>query len=104
MKAPRWPEGTARPLRVRGKMGRRPKAARPFVYAANGDSSLSGEMPSSVAAGAMLAERSKATRAAAFTLPTPPRDVYAVGGNAIHCGTHGSDLARPFVPSRSDEH
>src|SRR3546814_15673999 len=98
MKAPRWPEGTARPLRVRGKMGRRPKAARPFVYAANGDSSLSGEMPSSVAAGAMLAERSKATRATAFTLTTPPRDAQEHGGNALHCGTNGTHLERTFGP------
>lgn len=57
-----------------GKIGGRPEAARPFVYAANGGSSVSGPLLSSVR-GAMLAERSKATRAAAFTLPTPPRDV-----------------------------
>lgn len=57
-----------------GKIGGRPKAARPVVYAANGGSSVSGPLLSSVR-GTMLAERSKATRAAACTLPTPPRDV-----------------------------
>lgn len=31
MKAPRWPEGAARPLPVRGKIGGRPKAARPVI-------------------------------------------------------------------------
>lgn len=50
------------------------KGRPPCCYAANGGSSVSGPLLSSVR-GTMLAERSKATRAAAFTLPTPPRDV-----------------------------
>src|SRR3546814_16263520 len=51
----------ARPVPVRGGVGGRPKAARPVVYAANGGSSDSGPLLSSVR-GTMLAERSKATR------------------------------------------
>lgn len=56
------------------KNRRATKSRPPCYYAANGGSSVSGPLLSSVR-GTMLAERSKATRAAAFTLPTPPRDV-----------------------------
>ena len=56
------------------KNRRATKSRPPCCYAANGGSSVSGPLLSSVR-GTMLAERSKATRAAAFTLPTPSRDV-----------------------------
>ena len=72
-KAPRWPARPARHLRAGKWAGDRSRP--PCPHAAKGISSAAGSRSCSAGASTALAESSYRTRAAAVTLPTPPRAV-----------------------------